>query len=59
MKLRVWHKAIELYKLVCRSHYEVENNLWKLLERLEEKRDDGSWVTRATDNIEAHHPNET
>ncbi len=135
MKLRVWHKAIELYKLVCRIvykdnkiefklraqiadaaqsvssnisegysrrsineyiqhvyialgslsetlsraiafkaaeqispeqfteldtlHYEVENNLWRLLERLEEKRDDGSWVTRASENIEAHHPKET
>jgi len=134
MKLRVWHKAIELYKLVCRIvykdnkidfklraqiadasqsvssnisegysrrsineyiqhvyialgslsetltraiafkateqisqeqfteldtlHYEVENGLWKLLERLEQKRDDGSWVTRASENIEAYHPKE-
>ena len=132
MKLRVWHKAIELYKLVCRIvyqdnkiefklraqiadsaqsvssnisegysrrsineyiqhvyialgslsetltraiafkaagqisseqfkeidvlHYEVENNLWKLLERLEQKRDDGSWVTRASEDMEKCHP---
>jgi four helix bundle protein len=132
MKLRVWHRAIDLYKLVCRIvytenkidfklrahiadasqsvssnisegysrrsiheyiqhvyialgslsetlsraiafraaeqisesqfqeldtlHYEVENGLWKLLERLEKKRDEGSWVTRASDNIEDHHP---
>lgn len=132
MKLRVWHKAVELYKLVCRIvyqdnkiefklraqiadaaqsvsanisegysrrsineyiqqvyialgslsetlsrtiafkaagqispeqfaeidtlHYEVENNLWKLLERLEQKRDEGSWVTRASEDIEKCHP---
>jgi four helix bundle protein len=134
MKLRVWDKAIELYKLVCRIvyndnkidyklraqiadaaqsvsanisegysrrsiheyiqhvyialgslsetlsraiafnaagqisptqfeeidtlHYEVENNLWRLLESLEKKRDDGSWVTRATENLDDHHPAE-
>jgi four helix bundle protein len=132
MKLRVWHRAIDLYKLVCRIvytenkidfklrahiadasqsvssnisegysrrsiheyiqhvyialgslsetlsraiafraaeqisesqfqeldtlHYEVENGLWKLLERLEKKRDEGSWVTRASENIEDYHP---
>jgi four helix bundle protein len=132
MKLRVWHRAIDLYKLVCRIvytenkidfklraqiadasqsvssnisegysrrsiheyiqhvyialgslsetlsraiafraaeqisesqfqeldtlHYEVENGLWKLLESLEKKRDEGSWVTRASDNIEDYHP---
>lgn len=132
MKLRVWHKAVELYKLVCKIiykdskiefklraqiadaaqsvssnisegysrrsineyiqhvyialgslsetltraiafkaagqisseqfseidtlHYEVENNLWKLLERLEQKRDEGSWVTRASEDIEKCHP---
>ncbi|MCI0690677.1 hypothetical protein L0337_01575 [candidate division KSB1 bacterium] len=49
MKLRVWHKAIELYKLVCRIVY---------LESLEKKRDEGSWVTRATENIDDHHPQE-
>ncbi|MGH7457263.1 MAG: hypothetical protein ACRENG_38290, partial [bacterium] len=37
-------------------HYEVENGLWKLLESLEKKRDEGSWVTRASDNIEDYHP---
>jgi four helix bundle protein len=36
--------------------YEVENGLWKLLESLEKKRDEGSWVTRASDNIEDYHP---
>lgn len=132
MKLRVWHRAIDLYKLVCKIvyadskidfklraqiadsaqsisaniaegysrrsiheyiqhvyvalgslsetltraigfkaanqisqeqfqeldtlHYEVENNLWRLLESLEKKRDDGSWVTRTSDNIENYHP---
>ncbi len=132
MTLRVWHQAIELYKLVCRIvytdnkidfklrsqiadaaqsvsanisegysrrsvheyiqhvyialgslsetltraialkvasqisqqefdeldalHYEVENHLWKLLESLEKKRDEGSWVTRISDNIEEYHP---
>lgn len=37
-------------------HYEVENNLWKLLESLEKKRDLGTWVTRASENLEDHHP---
>lgn len=90
MKLRVWHKAVELYKLVCRIVYTDnkidfklraqiadaaqsvssnisegysrrsihEYNLWRLLESLEKKRDEGSWVTRATENIDDHHPQE-
>ena len=37
-------------------HYEVENHLWKLLESLERKRDEGSWVTRISENIEEYHP---
>ena len=51
--------SLEQFKELDTLHYEVENNLWKLLLRLEEKRDDGTWVTRASDNIEAHHPTET
>ena len=39
-------------------HYEVENGLWKLLESLEKKRDQGTWVTRASENIEDFHPKE-
>jgi len=49
----------EQFKEVDTLHYEAENNLWKLLERLEEKRNNDTWVTRASDNIEAHHPGET
>ena len=37
-------------------HYEVENGLWKLVERLEQKRDDGTWVTRASEDIDKIHP---
>lgn len=37
-------------------HYEVENNLWKLLESLEKKRDKGTWFTRVFENLEEHHP---
>jgi len=40
-------------------HYEVENHLWKLLESLEKKRDLGTWVTRASEDIEACHPDES
>ncbi len=38
-------------------HYEVENHLWKLLESLEKKREQGTWVTHASENLEDHHPN--
>jgi len=37
-------------------HYEVENHLWKLLESLEKKKDEGSWVTRISDDIAKYHP---
>jgi hypothetical protein len=40
-------------------HYEVENNVWRLLRSLEKKRDEGSWVTRATEHIDDHHHQET
>ena len=31
-------------------HYEVENKLLRLIERLEKKRDDGTWVNRISEN---------
>ena len=39
-------------------HYEVENHAWRLLESLEKKRDEGTWVTRASDDMEKYHPKE-
>lgn len=44
------------FKELDALHYEVENSLWKMLEGLERKRDEGSWVTRISDDIEAYHP---
>jgi four helix bundle protein len=35
-------------------HYEVENRLLKLIEKLEEKRDDGDWVARINEDPEEY-----
>lgn len=35
-------------------HYEVENRLLKLIEKLEQKRDDGDWVTRIAEDPEEY-----
>ena len=32
-------------------HYEVENKLIRLIESLEKKKDDGSWINRVSENI--------
>jgi four helix bundle protein len=36
-------------------HYEVENRLLKLIEKLEQKRDDGDWVARISEDPEEYH----
>lgn len=46
----------EQFQQIDSFHYEVENGLWKLLESLEKKREDGSWVTRISDNLEEYRP---
>lgn len=46
----------EQFQQIDTLHYEVENNLWHLLESLEQKKDDGTWVTRVSDDIEEYHP---
>lgn len=48
--------SLEQFQQIDTLHYEVENGLWKLLESLERKREDGSWVTRISDNLEEYHP---
>jgi four helix bundle protein len=35
-------------------HYEVENRLLRLVEKLEQKRDDGDWVTRIAEDPEEY-----
>ncbi|KAA3652937.1 MAG: four helix bundle protein [Calditrichaeota bacterium] len=30
-------------------HFEVENKLWRLLQSLEKKRDEGTWITKVSD----------
>ena len=35
-------------------HYEVENRLLRLIEKLEQKRDDGDWVTRIAEDPEEY-----
>ena len=35
-------------------HYEVENKLIRLIESLEKKKDDGTWINRVSENIEEY-----
>ena len=35
-------------------HYEVENRLLKLIEKLEQKRDDGDWIARISEDPEEY-----
>ena len=35
-------------------HYEVENRLLRLIEKLEQKRDDNDWVTRIAEDPEEY-----
>jgi four helix bundle protein len=35
-------------------HYEVENRLLRLIERLEQKRDDGDWIARIMEDPEEY-----
>ena len=37
-------------------HYEVENRLLRLIEKLEQKRDDNDWVTRIAEDPEEYAP---
>jgi four helix bundle protein len=46
----------EQFEQLDALHYEAENHAWKLLESLEKKRDEGTWVTRASEDIEKYHP---
>jgi len=48
--------SAEQFQQIDTLHYEVENNLWHLLESLEQKKDDGTWVTRVSDDVEEYHP---
>lgn len=43
------------FKQIDSLHYEVENKLLRLVESLEVKRDDGSWVNRISENTEESH----
>jgi len=37
-----------------RLHYEVENRLSRLIEKLEQKRDDGDWISRIAEDPEEY-----
>ena len=37
-------------------HYEVENRLSRLIEKLEQKRDDGDWIARIAEDPEEYFP---
>jgi len=39
-----------------KRHYEVENKLLRLIESLEKKKDDGTWVDRISEDFEEYHP---
>jgi hypothetical protein len=74
MKLEVWQRSVELYKLIWKTAYvevkldyklraqladaaqsissKVENKLIRLVESLEAKREDGSWINRLADDSE-------
>ena len=37
------------FEEVDKLHYEVENKLWNLLRSLEEKKADGSWINKVSE----------
>ncbi len=53
--LKVTGQISELqFQQIDTLHYEVENKLLRLIERLEKKRDDGTWVNRISENEEKY-----
>lgn len=48
--------TIEKFNEIDQIHYEVENKLLRLVESLERKRDEGTWVNRISDVVEEFHP---
>ena len=40
----------EEFRKIDTLHYEVENKLWRLLDRLQEKKDQGTWSNRVSDD---------
>ncbi len=43
------------FKQIDELHYEVENKLLRLIESLENKRDQGTWINRIADEPEEYH----
>lgn len=55
--LKVTNQIIEAqFAMIDSLHYEIENKLLRLVESLERKRDDGSWVDYISDEIAEYHP---
>jgi hypothetical protein len=48
MKLEVWQKSVELYKLIWNTVY--------LEVKVESKRENGTWINRIADDSEDYHP---
>jgi four helix bundle protein len=51
---RVQQLVDERFRAFDLLHYEVENRLLRLIEKLEQKRDDGDWVTRIAEDPEEY-----
>ena len=51
---RVQVLSDDRFKDFNQLHYEVENRLLRLIERLEHKRDDGDWMTRIAEDPEEY-----
>ena len=44
------------FNMIDSLHYEIENKLLRLVESLERKRDDGTWVDYVSDEIAEYNP---
>jgi len=51
---RIEQISAERFDQFNRLHYEVENRLLRLIEKLEQKRDDGDWMNRIAEDPEEY-----
>jgi len=55
--LKVTNQITEAqFNMIDSLHYEIENKLIRLVESLERKRDDGTWVDYVSDEIAEYNP---
>ena len=48
--VRAGQISSDQFEAIDALHYEVENRLLKLIEKLEEKRDEGDWMARIAED---------